>query len=534
MNLTPNNPPEGSAGFLHIDRRDLLLLGALVALALAVRFAFFQGIAYVDEFNYMRHAAESWKGRFDIGGVLYFHGTRPLIFMPVGAAFALFGVSETSALAWPLFASTATVVLVYLLGRMLQNRERAAYAAVFACFLPLMVQEATNLLAGVVINLVIGLSALSFIFADDSKRLRAPLMFIAGAGLGAMTMVGEVGLSFGCFFVAAVLFRRRFKILQYWPIVAGFMILIAISVWYYWAKTGNPAFKADLSRTILEMQPAPFIPLYYTKNLIKPFTAHAGIFYLAGLALLLDRRRDTRFLAAWFILTWLFIEFATTSLTEYRLMFKSVRHMSVLSIPGVLLAGVALARLREAATGSPGRPAVLPVALVTLVLAGAFASSAMTSARRIQGKLETRAPLQRVRAHVQEWRGSTVYVTHWLWNSRVGFDMGYDDPYFPSGFDPYHSVLLDTADPDSKNLYVQLLEAGQELAPGILLHDESLFEASLGIHSTGSVGIGEIPVVLANPPAEWRRIDRIPMPGDGAVVIYEIPEGARWPAGGSE
>jgi len=41
-----------------LDKRDAAILLALVAVALLIRLAFFRGLATVDDFNYLRHAAE--------------------------------------------------------------------------------------------------------------------------------------------------------------------------------------------------------------------------------------------------------------------------------------------------------------------------------------------------------------------------------------------------------------------------------------------------------------------------------------------
>jgi hypothetical protein len=93
-------------------------------------------------------------------------------------------------------------------------------------------------------------------------------------------------------------------------------------------------------------------------------------------------------------------------------------------------------------------------------------------------------------------------------------------------------VHLDSADRASLNLYVQTLEPGQPMRPGLLVHDELLFQASRGERKAGSVGLGEIPDVLSRMPAEWRLIERIPVSDRYEAALYEIPEGATWPAPG--
>jgi hypothetical protein len=139
------------------------------------------------------------------------------------------------------------------------------------------------------------------------------------------------------------------------------------------------------------------------------------------------------------------------------------------------------------------------------------------------------AKIRTVRDHVLRYEGKPVYVTHWFWNTEVGFFMRFDDDYFPSGYDPYHAVRLETADASSFNRYVQTLEPGAAIGPGLLVHDERLFEVSQGERESWSVGRGEIPEVLARIPQEWRLVERVALSDRYAAALYEIPEGATWP-----
>jgi hypothetical protein len=219
----------------------------------------------------------------------------------------------------------------------------------------------------------------------------------------------------------------------------------------------------------------------------------------------------------WLAGTYLIIEFASTSLTEYRPMFKQTRYVSMLSVPGALLAGVGAAWLHRAARAR-GRLAL--AALFAILLAGSIATL-----RREAVFAEARSePLARIAEHVRRYEGRTIYVTHWLWNTRVGFFMRYRDAYFPSGYAPYRSVLLEDADPRSLNRYVQTLEPGERLAGGLLLDDERLLRSSVGPTETRMVREGEIPAWLAEPPAAWRLVERI-----GDVALYDVPEGWTWP-----
>jgi len=529
------------------DHRDWVLIALAVLLAAAVRLVFFGGIYSPDELNTLRNAAGWWAGRFELKDALFLHDTRPLMFVPVAWSFAALGVSEGAALLWPFVASLVVVVLVYLLARRLFGRETAAYAAFCAAFFPLLAQEATRLLPGVVMNLLIALCALFFVVSEQVEKRRWIWLAASGAAYGAIQMAGELGIILGCMFLAAAIVWRRHRVWTYWPAIVGFAGVTALFVLYQWAATGNPLFKLDLSRQVYAQvrTAAPHQPLYYTKLMLAPLVGGGGVFYLAGIgcvAGLLGRQRRAMFIALWIAVTWALLDFGSVSLTEYRQLSKEVRYFSVVSIPSVVLAGYGMAWIRRMAirrfdgrsragghkTGWRGAATAL-VGLVSVLVV-------FTSVWTLQSQRERlsvqRAKFRKLRDHVRRYEGRTVYVTHWFWNTEVGFIMGFKDEYFPSGYDPYHAVHLASADSSSMNRYVQTLAAGEPIGPGLLVHDERLFEVSQGMRDSWSVGRGEIPEVLARIPPEWRFVERVALSERYLPALYEIPEGAVWPSSG--
>jgi hypothetical protein len=141
---------------------------------------------------------------------------------------------------------------------------------------------------------------------------------------------------------------------------------------------------------------------------------------------------------------------------------------------------------------------------------------------------ERRAGIRAVAGYVRDGKGEVVYVTHWFWNTAVGFFNGFEDDYFPHGYDPYHAVNLSLADADSKNRYVQSLAPGETMDAGILVHDLFLFEASRGAEMSYGVGRGEIPAAMSDIPESWRLAQTIPMAENRVVDVYRITPGQRW------
>jgi hypothetical protein len=519
----------------RLDRRDYAIILTAVVCALVLRLVFFRGVQWVDDFNYLRHAADVWKGRFSYGDLLYLHGTRPLVFLPVSWLYSVFGPSEAAVIAWPLAASLATIVFVYLIGREMFDRECGAWAACLAVFLPLMVEESTRILPGAIMNLIIAVVIYTFILSERSRH-RWLWLLVSGGVYGAMLLTGELGMLIGCFFPLAAVVLGRFRFRSYWPVAAGFAAIVGANAMYQWIETGDPLFKSHLSRTILAAEVPSVQLFYYLKLILKPFAAHGGVFYLAAagaFGAIRSRNRPALFLVLFLAVMWLLMDFMSTSLTTYHPLYRALRHASILSVPAVLLSGYGVAWVRRSIDGLAGRRGVraagsiAAVLLVAVVLLGSLVT--LTKAGRSSAEL--RAQLKRLRDYVVAARGETVYVPHWVWNIRVAYFMDFDDRYLPSGYDPYHAVRLSSADSQSLNRYVQTLKRGEAMRGGILIDDETLLNASRGEGDVGLVGRGEIPPVLARPPSQWRLIDRFTVAGS-TIAVYQIPDGYPWPGSG--
>jgi 4-amino-4-deoxy-L-arabinose transferase-like glycosyltransferase len=511
------------------------VIACAVLLAAAVRVAFFYGIFSPDEMNTLRNAGAWWTGRFELKDALFLHDTRPLMFVPVAWSFGAFGVSEGTAVLWPFLASLGVVACVYAIARRLLGRETAAYAAFISVFFPLLAREGTRLLPGAVMNLCTALCVLGYVVSEDAEKRRGMWLFLSGVAYGAIQAAGELGVVLGLFFVAAVLVWRRYGFWSYWPVVAGVLGVTAVIMFYHWIETGNPLFKFELSRQVyaLVRSEAPHQPLFYTRVMLSPLAGGGGVFYVAGLggvAALFQRRRGALLAALWFMLTWLLLEFGSVSLSDYQQLSKEARYFSVVSIPTVLLAGCGMAWLRGAAGRfSRGRSRGLAGGAAVLVGVLVVVGSIWTLQWQKNEFAERRANLRKLRDHVRRYEGRTIYVTHWLWNTGVGFFMRFQDDYFPSGYDPTHALNPETVNRMSKNRYVQTLEPGEPMGPGLLLHDERLFDASRGATGSLVVEVGDIPEALARVAATWRLVERIGVGDRYVVALYDVPDGSTWP-----
>jgi 4-amino-4-deoxy-L-arabinose transferase-like glycosyltransferase len=512
---------------------DFQLLLFVVVIALVMRMVFFTGLFAVDDFNYLRHAAQFWKGCYDLGKISYWHGTRFLVFVPVSFSFALFGVSEITAVLWSLVASLCVLVLIFKIGKILHSREAGFYAALLGSALPVMVNESTWVTPGPVAELVIGVSVLLFLKGENSRFRRGWLLFFSGVAFALIAFAGNIGLVSAAFFVLSYLFYKRGDLAGYGRFFLGLALVIASGAMLYWVETGNPLTLVKISGNIFSSEVQQFNPFFYLRRLTSPIYSQGGIIYLICLALvtyIFSRKRSLLLVCLWFIAEWAFIEFGSSSVMTYRPLFKQVRYMSVLVLPAVLSAGIGIAELRNIVLGWRGYVVKSYISQVAVIMIFVlfFASSLLFLYRGGAYKRAQRSFIQTVAENVRKYRGEVVYVTHWLWNSRVAYFMGYQDDYFTSGYHPDHALDMDTADPDSRNLYVQLLESGDQLKPGILIFDEALFELSnRDERVSGMIGPGEIPYYVKEFAWSGELIADIDMEGDRRLKVFEI-QGGRW------
>jgi len=494
-------------------------------LAIVLRLIYFRGVHLIDDFNYLRHAGEIWQGRFDITQVLYWHGMRPVIFIPVAGCFSLFGVSQSTAVLWPFVLSVLTVGLVVLIGSRLGGTRTGIFAGIVAAFCPMAVDEATRLLPGEIQNFLIAAAVYAFLRSETSERARSAWLLAAGATFALMPWTGHLGLVAGVFFVLAILLHRRHSLWSYAPVAVGAAIVLIAAHLYQWVAAGNPFLSAAVLHDVLSRESAPADPFYYAHLAMAPLLSHGGVLFLAlvGVVFAIERRwKPWGMIALWLLATAIVLEFGTTSLTEYRPVVKQPRYFSVLAIPAALLSGLAL---EEILTIVRSKVTKLGMVLAGAILAATFVTSIMTI-DRVGNRTENRDENTRgVAEWVELYQGRPIYVMHWVWNTRIGFFTDYADDYFPSGFDPYSSVLLETADPTSLNRYVQTLEPGEMMPAGLLVVDERLLGASRRDGPGGFVRAGELPEVLFDPPSEWRLLQ--PLKG---VVLYDVPDGV-WPGG---
>lgn len=328
-------------------------LSGLFLLALLIRLASFTGLIASDDWGYSYFAQRIAEGRYVPES--HHFAVRYGLILPVGLIYALVGLNEWSTIALPLFASSLSVVLLALIGARLFNPQVGLIAGLLYATFPVEVRYATVLVPEAVAGSYVLLAVLVHVRTEN----KAPLAWgaLAGALIGVAYLTKEPALFIGpALFIDAAL-RKRWR--QAFGIAAGIGAVIAIEHAYYLVSTGDLLFRyrslayhnqATAPRAGADIDLAYRLFRAYPWMMLKP-NEHFGVHSLAALVLsgaaLWCFRKDRRtwFLLIWASLPWLYLNFGSTSLTQYILIPLAPRYIAFAYPPLFLLAAWLLADL---------------------------------------------------------------------------------------------------------------------------------------------------------------------------------------------
>jgi 4-amino-4-deoxy-L-arabinose transferase-like glycosyltransferase len=181
---------------LSSTRRMAVLL-AVLALAIGLRVLTFHGFWGADDGEYSLLANAMANGSYwqfvDRNYVDQFNGPahlpyRVALIAPVALLYRLFGVSELTLVAYPLFISTLAVLLAFFAGRLFFGTRAGLITAGLYALLPADVSYATSLLPDGVGTFYA--SAAVLILVAVGERTGATRATLLGAGLGAGLLFG--------------------------------------------------------------------------------------------------------------------------------------------------------------------------------------------------------------------------------------------------------------------------------------------------------------------------------------------------------
>lgn len=330
----------------------------LFLLALSLRLACFTGIIASDDLGYSGYAQLIAEGRYFLGshdlaagsGLIFPHfAIRYGLILPVGLIYALFGVNEWSTIAFPLFASSLSAVLLALIGARLFSLRVGLIAGLLYATFPVELRYATVLVPEPVAEFYVLLAML--IHVRTENRAPVALGALAGACLGIAYLTKEPAL-----FIAPALFidaalRRRWQ--QAFGFLAGIGAIIVCEHAYYLVTSGDLLFRLhalavhnklsdpNASKVIFDLGYRLF--KLYPRMMLVPDT-NFGLHSLATLILAavafwrFRKDRRTYFLLAWASLPWIFLNFGSTSFERYIVIPSAPRYIVFVYPPLFLLA----------------------------------------------------------------------------------------------------------------------------------------------------------------------------------------------------
>jgi 4-amino-4-deoxy-L-arabinose transferase-like glycosyltransferase len=284
--------------------------------------------------------------------------------------FKLFGISNISATIYPLFCSLGTILLAYFGGRLLFNSQTGLISALLLCFYPLNVLYASWIMPDIPVEFFMSLGIILFLFIYK-KGLKVFYLYIVGVLFGIVYLINI--RSIVCFFTIIPFFLiwfRKKKFLQWALLISlflgGFLTVFTLEGIYnlkrandfflnyhrttqYYSAKNSSFLKAGINNR-LSFYPKLIFNLDDNLQFMKRNTnwIYGYFFYLfciSVLFLLSVRKREIIIPLWWFLSLFLYMQFGSMSLNEYIPIHRLDRHLTIISIPMVIICGAFLACL---------------------------------------------------------------------------------------------------------------------------------------------------------------------------------------------
>ncbi|HEX7456418.1 MAG TPA: glycosyltransferase family 39 protein [Candidatus Nanoarchaeia archaeon] len=334
-----------------------LVLATILIFAVLLRLKYYVGVSRFDSFFYAQLSyfisQADFHSFFFENNNFFAVGRLPLYF-PTAFLYRFIGVRDLTSIAFVLFASILSIIVVYFLGKKLLNRKVGLVAAFLMAIFPLDVYHATQYLPDGLLPLFFGLAALAFLYAEDERNIkrRTLLYYLVGISIGLAQLIRENAFIFTAVLIVYVVLKRRFKFEYLWVFIGGLTIffltglffLFGTGDFFYQYKLIFSTFSAARERIESSAWRAPQL-LGFTKvilfdRLFRPFSflivlslAHS-IFY---------RRKELGFALIWFITLLFYFE----TVSRLHGLTAINRYLTPLLIPTVLLISSFLVMIYE-------------------------------------------------------------------------------------------------------------------------------------------------------------------------------------------
>lgn len=345
---------------LKIIKPEVWLVLILI-FALFLRLYFFVGLNFSDDQSYVYYASKIFQKDFNPTDN---NGLRMGIYYPVGIFYFLFGINPISAILYQLISSLATIIVIFYIGKLLFNEKVGLLAAFFLSFFPLNVIYSTQTMGETPLALFTALSIFFFLKGERSKKNRI-YFYLSGILIGISYLIRFSGLIPLLFLFGYFLYTKKLR-LNYTFIFLGLLSILLFEGIHYAIDNGDfflrfnevsghygaeDAIKNLGLNVNMDFYPKVMFVLDNSYSFMKgaKYFVHYGLFYyfvgLSAIFLLFKRKKESNILLIWLFSFFLYLQFGTMSFTSYVPIHRLARHLSVITVPSLLILSVFLNRI---------------------------------------------------------------------------------------------------------------------------------------------------------------------------------------------
>jgi 4-amino-4-deoxy-L-arabinose transferase-like glycosyltransferase len=365
----------------------------------------------------------------------------------VAGVYWLFGVGEWTTILVPLLTSVASVPLLIAIGQKLFDLRTALIAGLLFATFPLQLRLATMLLPEAVAEFYILVAVLVYLHGEGKHSLGLSIASGICVGVAYLTKEPAVFVAPALMIDAAA--RRQWRAVL--GITSGLAVVVAAEHVYYLALTGDLLFRphAMVGHHETKMALAANENLYKRLLIAYPYgmllpNRSFGLHSVVALAvivpgLFLLRADRFRLLILWALLPWLYLNFGSSSLTNYFALPVAPRYIEFVYPPLFLLTGAVVAHYLSSRKAA----ALLMVLIVGLVSAVGFSCG---FARSAEARRTDQVAV--LRLIVKRTRGEHVRTVHFVEDpeGRWKPTMAILAPHLKSSPDPDRADIIIRSD----------------------------------------------------------------------------------------
>lgn len=339
-----------------------ILLIIILLIAIFIRLIFFIGLNWSDDVHYVHLASEILKGNYRPSHVA---SLRLMMIFPLALFFKIFGISEFSAVLYPLLVSIFNIIIIFYISKLLFNDKIAIISALILAFFPLDVNYATWIMPDLPIAFFTSLSAYFFIRSEyKEKKLNRKRLFLLLSGVfgGFAYLVKLSGLLIFVFFTSYYLIKSLYKKrIDYnlFFIFFGYLIIFLIEGTYYYISTGDfllqihSGFSYFAQKERLKYEFVTDFDFYpkimfnldhnYMYSWNNRYTYFGFFYYLVIISIIfivMKKIKNAYVIILWLLSVFLYMQFGTMSISEYIPMHRLDRHLTVIEVPSIILFSV--------------------------------------------------------------------------------------------------------------------------------------------------------------------------------------------------